>query len=162
MLVIRFSRVGKRNHPQYKVVVAEKSAPIKGRFVEQLGSYNPHQKVANLKADRIEYWISKGASCSDSTYNLFVKEGLLKGKARKLSLTPKKSKGEDSKSEEKKEEPDSTKSADKKDETNNSETQKKSEEKVTNVKQESEKEPAKKDESKSEAEAERPQEKESK
>ncbi len=47
MLVIRFSRVGKRNHAQYKVVVAEKSAPIKGRFVEQVGSYNPHLKVSS-------------------------------------------------------------------------------------------------------------------
>lgn len=90
MLVIRFSRVGKRNHAQYKIVVAEKSAPIKGRFVEQLGSYDPHMKQAMIKENRIKYWIDQGAQVTDSVWNLLVREGVLKGGKKAVVLRPKK------------------------------------------------------------------------
>ncbi len=92
MLVIRFSRVGKRNHAQFKIVVAEKTAPIKGRFVEQLGSYDPHLKQTVIKEDRVKHWMDNGAQVTDSVWNLLVKEGVVKDKKRALTLTPKKSK----------------------------------------------------------------------
>lgn len=60
-----------------------------GRHVEILGSYDPHLKKAVLKAERINYWVQKGAQVSDSAYNLFIKEGVLKGKKRMVKL-PKK------------------------------------------------------------------------
>lgn len=94
MLIIRLSRVGKRNHPQYKLVVAEKTAPVKGRFVEQLGSYDPHQKIAVIKAERVQYWISKGAACSDTAWNLLVSKEVIKGEKRKVKL-PEKVKSEE-------------------------------------------------------------------
>ncbi|MEA2006864.1 MAG: 30S ribosomal protein S16 [Patescibacteria group bacterium] len=103
MLVIRFSRVGKRNHAQYKVVVAEKSAPIKGRFVEQVGSYDPHLKTSSLKEERIKYWISNGAICSDSVHNLLVRESVIKGEKRNVKIrAKKKAEGEEEKKEEEK------------------------------------------------------------
>ncbi len=96
MLIIRFSRTGKRNHAQYRIVVAEKSAPVKGKFVEQLGSYDPHLKTVALKEDRIKDWIAKGASCSDSVHNLLVEEGVLKEDKRKnmASVNKKKEDGD--------------------------------------------------------------------
>ena len=91
MLNIRLSRVGKRNHAQYKLVVAEKTAPIKGKFVEQLGSYDPHTKELVAKDDRIKYWISKGAGCSETVHNLLIKKGIIEGEKIKLTLKSKKS-----------------------------------------------------------------------
>lgn len=86
MIIIRFSRVGKKGHAQYKVVLAEKAFPVQGKFIEQLGSYDPHKKEAILKTDRVKYWIEKGAACSDSAHNLFVREGLIDAEKRKVSI----------------------------------------------------------------------------
>ncbi len=90
MLNIRLSRVGKKGDAQYRVVVAEKSAPIKGKSVEQLGSYNPHNKIFIVKKDRIKYWISKGAACSDTVYNLLIDNNVIEGDKRTLSFKSKK------------------------------------------------------------------------
>lgn len=86
MIIIRFSRVGKKGHAQYKVVLAEKSFPVQGKCIEQLGSYDPHKKESVLKADRIKYWLGEGAACSDSVFNLFVREGLIKADKRKVTI----------------------------------------------------------------------------
>ena len=78
MLTIRLIRTGKRNAPAYRVVLIQKIAPPKsGKFLEILGSYNPRLKELNLKADRIKYWISKGAGISDTVHNLLVDEKIL-------------------------------------------------------------------------------------
>lgn len=90
MLRIRLSRAGKKNMPIYKVVVAEHSAPIKGKFVEQVGTYNPGKKDIALKADRINYWMSVGAKPSVTVHNLLVKEGVVK--ADKIKVTRRKAK----------------------------------------------------------------------
>jgi small subunit ribosomal protein S16 len=89
MLIIRYQRVGKRNHAQFKIVVAEKSSPVKGKSVEILGSYDPHNKEAVLKEDRIQYWLKIGAQCSDSAHNLLVSKGLIKAKKRKINIKQK-------------------------------------------------------------------------
>jgi small subunit ribosomal protein S16 len=95
MLVIRFSRIGKKNYAQYKLVLAEKTYPIQGKFIEQLGSYDPHQKKAKLKKERINHWLEKGAQCSDSVHNLLVREEVIKGEKRFLKLGKKKKSGEE-------------------------------------------------------------------
>lgn len=89
MLVIRYRRIGKRNHAQYKIAVAEKSCSVSGKFVEAVGSYDPHKKEAVLKEDRIKYWLSVGAQCSDSVHNLLVSKGLIKQEKRKVNIKPK-------------------------------------------------------------------------
>jgi small subunit ribosomal protein S16 len=89
MLTIRYQRAGKRNYAQFKIVVAEKSAPVKGKFVEALGSRDPHQKQVVLKEDRIKYWLGKGAQCSDSVFNLLVSQGVVSGPKRKINLKKK-------------------------------------------------------------------------
>src|SRR3989338_9030426 len=81
MLVIRFFRVGKRNQPSFNVVVTDKRNPPRaGRFVEEVGFYNPATKEKVLSKERIQYWLSNGAQPSPTVYNLLVKEGILEGK----------------------------------------------------------------------------------
>jgi len=94
MLRIRLSRVGKRNHPQYKVVVAEKTSPVKGKFVEQLGSYDPHTKRLLVKEERVTYWLEHGADCSRTVHNLLIKNDIIKGEKIKLSFPEKKTAAE--------------------------------------------------------------------
>ncbi len=85
MLRIRLSRVGKKNNPVYKVVVAEKQRPVKGKFVESVGMYNPLRKEIQLDAERIKYWISVGAQPSRTVHNLLVKNEVIE--APKVKIT---------------------------------------------------------------------------
>lgn len=68
MLTIRLSRIGKKKRPFYRVIVTEKTRPRNGRFVEIVGTYDPLKKpaVIELKQDRVDYWIGKGAQPSDT------------------------------------------------------------------------------------------------
>jgi small subunit ribosomal protein S16 len=65
--MIRLSRTGARKQPQYRVVVIEKERARNGRPVEVVGTYNPRTTPASieLKRERIDYWVSKGAKMSD-------------------------------------------------------------------------------------------------
>ena len=98
MLVIRFNRVGRKNHVQYRIVVQERSKAPGGRHIKVVGSYDPHLKTVSLKKDEIETFLKNGAQPSDSVYNLLVREGVIKGEKRKV----KKKKKEEEKEEEKK------------------------------------------------------------
>jgi small subunit ribosomal protein S16 len=81
MLKIRFKRVGKKNQPAFKIVVVEKwRSSSSGKFIEQVGFYNPLTKEKILKKERIEYWLMHGAKPSETVHNLLVSEGILKGK----------------------------------------------------------------------------------
>lgn len=77
MLTIRFNRTGRKNRAYFRVVVQEHTVAPGGRHVEVLGGYDPHQKKAVLKAERIQYWLGQGAQMSDTAYNLCVKEGIV-------------------------------------------------------------------------------------
>ena len=72
MLMIRLSRIGKRGQAYFRVIVTEHTKKPKGEYLELLGTYNPHEKVLNVKKDRIEYWVSKGAQPSPTVNNLLV------------------------------------------------------------------------------------------
>jgi small subunit ribosomal protein S16 len=65
--MIRLSRTGARKQPHYRVVVIEKARARNGRPVEVVGTYNPRTSPASieLKRERIDYWVSKGAQMSD-------------------------------------------------------------------------------------------------
>jgi len=101
MLKIRLTRRGKRNRAFFRIVVTESSWPVKGRFLESLGFFNPHTKEKNLKSDRIKYWIEKGAQCSDTVHNLLVKEGIIKGPKRAVKMKKKEEVKEEKESTEK-------------------------------------------------------------
>ena len=86
MLTIRFERVGRKNRAQFRIVLQEHTVAPGGRHVAVLGSYDPHQKKAVIKADKVKEWIAKGAQVSDSVYNLFIKEGVIEGKKRAIKM----------------------------------------------------------------------------
>jgi len=80
MLVIRFFRVGKKKQPSFKIVVTDKKNPPQGgRFVDEVGSWNPLTKDKNLDKEKIQKWLSQGAKPSSAVYNLLVREGILIG-----------------------------------------------------------------------------------
>ena len=83
MLIIRLTRVGKKNSPSFRVVLTERQNPIKGKFIEILGHYNPRAKALDFKKERILYWISKGAQCSATVHNLLVSEKIIEGPKQK-------------------------------------------------------------------------------
>lgn len=72
---IRLRREGNRNRAFYRVVVADKRSPRDGKFIEILGTYNPHadENQAELKLDRIDYWLGVGAQPSDTVRSLVKK-----------------------------------------------------------------------------------------
>ena len=81
MLRIRLFRVGKKNQPSFKIVVTDKrKPPRKGRFVKQVGFYNPLTKEKKLISERVKYWLSVGAQPSATVYNLLVQEKIVEGK----------------------------------------------------------------------------------
>ncbi len=75
MLMIRLARMGARKQPHYRIVVIEKERARNGRPVEVVGTYNPRTSPASieLKRDRVEYWVSKGAQMSERVSKLFSK-----------------------------------------------------------------------------------------
>lgn len=78
MLMIRLARVGRENKPHFAVVVTEKTNPSSdGNFLERVGFYSPAGKKPelNVKKDRIEYWISKGAKPTETMARLLNKQG---------------------------------------------------------------------------------------
>jgi len=71
---IRLAKHGKRNSPFYRVVVQDREKPRNGRFLEIVGTYDPknskEEQPWTLKKDRIEYWLSKGATPSETVGKL--------------------------------------------------------------------------------------------
>lgn len=72
---IRLKRVGARNTPAFRVVVADGRSPRDGKFIEEIGTYQPGLKDNNftLKLERADYWISKGAQPSDTVASFLRK-----------------------------------------------------------------------------------------
>jgi small subunit ribosomal protein S16 len=88
MLVIRLTRVGKKNSPAYRVVVADKRKAVKRKFIEILGHYNPAStpKQLVINKEKSLEWISKGAQPSDTVNNLMCDLGIL-AKDKKVKVT---------------------------------------------------------------------------
>lgn len=81
MLRIRLFRTGKKHQPSFKIVVIDKKkAPRGGRFVDELGFWNPISKERSLDKEKAKQWLAKGAQPSDTIHNLLVQEGVLAGK----------------------------------------------------------------------------------
>ena len=73
---IRLARHGAKKRPFYRIVVADNDSPRDGRFLENVGTYNPVKEPAEvtLKTDRIQYWLEQGAIPSDTVKSLLKKE----------------------------------------------------------------------------------------
>jgi small subunit ribosomal protein S16 len=68
VLAIRLARYGKKKMPTYRIVVIDKKRARNGRFTEVVGTYDPRKNPAaiHLKAERINYWLARGAQPSDT------------------------------------------------------------------------------------------------
>ena len=77
---IRLTRMGAKKKPFYRLVAADSEAPRDGKFLEILGYYDPMKDpvVLNVHQDKVDYWLGKGASVSESAKALLKKQGLLK------------------------------------------------------------------------------------
>jgi small subunit ribosomal protein S16 len=84
MLTIRLTRVGKKKQPQYRFIVSEKARDPWGKALEILGTYDPLRtpSAISVKKERVEYWLGKGAQCSETVWNLFVDQEIVKGEKR--------------------------------------------------------------------------------
>jgi len=76
---IRLTRIGKKKQPTYRVVVADERAPRNGRFVEEIGSYNPITNPVEIKIDeeKAKKWLSCGAQPTQTVKSLLKKSGIL-------------------------------------------------------------------------------------
>lgn len=86
-LKIRLSRAGAKKRPFYRVVIADSRSPRDGRFIENVGTYNPllpkdSEERLNLKEDRIKHWLSVGARPTDRVNRFLDAAGLMKREAR--------------------------------------------------------------------------------
>jgi small subunit ribosomal protein S16 len=75
---IRLARHGSKKRPYYRIVVADSESPRDGRFLENVGTYNPLVDPAevSLKQERVKYWIDQGAIPTDTVKSLLKREGL--------------------------------------------------------------------------------------
>ena len=86
MVRIRLRRVGRKNAPVYRIVVAESDSPRDGRFIEVIGQYAPREAAADgsgtgrlaILTDRANHWLDVGAQPSDTVRSLLRRAGVLK------------------------------------------------------------------------------------
>ena len=76
MVKIRLRRMGAKKAPFYRIVVADSRCPRDGRFIEEIGTYDPmaEGKQISVNMDRVKYWIANGAQPSDTVRGLIKKE----------------------------------------------------------------------------------------
>ena len=74
---IRLKRTGAKNAPSYRIVVVDSRSPRDGKFIEELGWYDPKLKGVNfkIKLDRARYWVGKGAQPSETVGSLIKQAG---------------------------------------------------------------------------------------
>ncbi len=72
--------MGRKNRPSYRIVAADSRSPRDGKVIEILGHYDPvekePEKQVELKADRVQYWLSVGAKASETVAQLLEKRGI--------------------------------------------------------------------------------------
>ena len=79
MVKIRLRRMGAKKAPFYRIVVADSRYPRDGRFIEEIGTYDPRQEPAaiNVDADRAQAWIKTGAQPTETVKALLKKAGAI-------------------------------------------------------------------------------------
>ena len=91
MLKIRLQRVGRVHEPSFRLVLTDsKNSTKSGRFKEILGSYDQRKFVDSLETERIKYWLSVGASPTDTVHNLLVRHKVITAKKINVSAKSKK------------------------------------------------------------------------
>ena len=80
LVAMRLTRIGSKKRPYYRIVVIDKRRARNGRFLEILGQYNPIANPATIEinAERAQYWLSQGASPSETVHSLLRKKEIVK------------------------------------------------------------------------------------
>ncbi len=78
MLKIRLRRMGQIHAPYYRVIVADSRSPRNGKFIEEIGTYDPTKEPSEIKidADKAKQWISNGAQPTESVAKLLKRAGI--------------------------------------------------------------------------------------
>lgn len=81
---IRLKRMGSKKNPFYRIVVADIRSPRDGKFIEEIGYYNPltEPKVVKVDPDKANKWIKNGAKPTDTVHRLFKENGVYEEKAQ--------------------------------------------------------------------------------
>ena len=76
---IRLKRIGAKKNPYYRVVVADSRSPRDGKFIEEIGTYDPMSEPASVKidAEKASAWLKNGAQPTETVKSLFVKSGII-------------------------------------------------------------------------------------
>jgi small subunit ribosomal protein S16 len=79
MVKIRLMRMGAKGAPSYRVVVSDARSPRDGRFIENIGWYNPLTDPSTIKidADRAKHWLGVGAQPTQSVFSLLIRSGIV-------------------------------------------------------------------------------------
>ena len=79
MVKIRLNRMGAHKKPFYRIVAADARAPRDGKFIEEMGYYNPMTEPADIKidAEKAQKWLANGAQPTDTVKRLFKNAGIL-------------------------------------------------------------------------------------
>ncbi len=79
MVKIRLKRMGAKKQPFYRVIVADERSPRNGRFIEELGTYNPLTEPSEFKVDaeKCKTWLANGAQPTETVKTLFKKSGII-------------------------------------------------------------------------------------
>lgn len=80
MVKLRLKRMGKKGAPFYRIVAADSRSPRDGRFIEQIGTYNPTKAEEKVTLDKelAKKWLSNGAQPTDTIRSILSHEGVLK------------------------------------------------------------------------------------
>ena len=90
MLTIKMARKGKKGLSMYRLIISEKGRDTYGDNLEILGSYNPHTKQLDVKADRLKHWLSVGAQMTGVVNNLLIDHKVIDGEKKRVSRLSKK------------------------------------------------------------------------
>ena len=76
MVKIRLTRTGKTHSPAYRIIVADQRSPRDGRFIEEIGHYNPKSKELSVNAEAAKKWLANGAQPTETVKALLNKAGV--------------------------------------------------------------------------------------
>ena len=80
MVKIRLRRMGAKKAPFYRIVVADSRSPRDGRFIEEVGYYNPMTDPATVKIEeeKVQKWLASGAQPTETVKSILTKSGIIK------------------------------------------------------------------------------------
>ncbi len=78
MVKLRLKRMGAKKQPSYRIVAADSRAPRDGRFIEEVGFYNPRSNEVKVNEEAVMKWLNNGAQPSDTVKSILSREGIMK------------------------------------------------------------------------------------